>query len=248
MNLRQRIFRGKSVQHSALLLIVLCVFPACEDRKLGSTERGAAAGGAIGAGLGAIAGNQSGQAGAGALVGAAFGSLSGGLIGNQFDSQDEKLEERARLVREQEASLAENRRLIEELMGTGLEARISPRGVVVKLPEVFFEFDSAKLTADARHTVSEIASVLKGVKGRHISVEGHADSSGDPEYNLNLSKRRARTVAVALVHDGVARKAVSTRGFGENRPVAPDDSEAGRAKNRRVEVVIENRENPPQQN
>lgn len=241
MMLLQRVFRGKGLRLAAVLLPVLCILSACEDRKLGNTEKGAMAGGAIGAGLGAIVGNQSGQAGAGAAVGAAFGSLSGGLIGSQFDSQNEQLDERARRVQEQDEALAENRRLIQELRGTGLETKISSRGVVVNVPNVLFEFDSSRLTSDARRTVGEISRVLKGVKDRHISVEGHTDSVGRPEYNMSLSQRRAKTVAVALVHDGVARKQVSTRGFGETRPVESNDTSGGREKNRRVEVVIENR-------
>jgi outer membrane protein OmpA-like peptidoglycan-associated protein len=108
------------------------------------------------------------------------------------------------------------------------------------LPDVLFEFDSARLTRGARGTVGEIADVLRAHPERLISVEGHTDSSGTVEYNSRLSEQRARSVASELSMDGVSRRNIRVRGFGESQPVSSNRTEAGRSRNRRVEVVIEN--------
>ena len=76
---------------------------------------------------------------------------------------------------------------------------------------------------------------------RKILVEGHTDSVGTVNYNLRLSENRARSVADQLVNSGVPRRSVSTRGFGEGDPIASNRAESGRKRNRRVEVIIENR-------
>ena len=223
---------------SLLLLLLLC---ACQDSRIGSTGQGAIAGGAIGAGLGAIVGNQSGHPGTGAAIGSAVGALSGGLIGSQFDQDDRRLKERGLRMQRQEDELAENRKLIGQLRDAGAEAHITPRGVVVNLPDVLFEFDSATLTPAARRTVADIARAVNGVKDRTVAVEGHTDSVGEYGYNQRLSERRAKSVAGALQRNRVDPARIRTRGYGETRPVASNDTGSGRGRNRRVEVIIENR-------
>ena len=215
---------------------------ACENAQFGAREKGALTGGALGAGLGAIVGNQVGSTGAGIAIGSAIGAISGGIIGNQVDNQNQALDERDAVLRAQEQELEQNRRLIEELRRRGADARLTDRGVVVNLPDVLFEFDSARLTPDARRTARDIADVIRtGSSGRHLSVEGHTDSTGTLAYNQRLSEDRARAVADQLVRDGIDHRAIATRGFGESRPIASNKSESGRQRNRRVEVVIENR-------
>lgn len=221
----------------ALFLALL----GCEGQGLHKREAGALGGGALGAGLGAIIGNQVGHTGAGIAIGSAIGALSGAVVGNEVDNQDAAIEEGDRQLEEQDRQLAENRRLIDELRSRGADARSTNRGVVVNLPDVLFEFGSSRMTGEARATAGEIADVLRDVKGRHISVEGHTDSVGTVAYNQHLSQDRARSVASELAADGVPRSAMSVRGFGENDPVASNNTESGRRKNRRVEVIIENR-------
>jgi len=220
---------------SGLLLV------GCENAQFGAREKGALTGGAIGAGMGAIIGNQVGSSGAGIAIGSAFGALAGGLIGNDMDNQDRALSERDQQLNAQDQQIEENRRLIEELRRRGTDARLTQRGVVVNLPDVLFEFGSARLTSDARRTAGEIAEVLRSTPSRHISVEGNTDSVGSLSYNQMLSEDRARSVADQLVDAGVPRRDISIIGFGETRPLASNKTEAGRQRNRRVEVVIENR-------
>jgi len=224
-----------------ILVIVLLLFPACENQRFGAREKGALGGAALGAGLGAIVGHATGSTGAGIAIGSAFGALSGGLVGEGIDQQDEATRERDLQIERQDRALAENQRIINELKSSGLDVHKTKRGVVVNLPDVLFQFNKASLTSAARHTISEIAHSIKNMRSRHqIAVEGHTDSIGTVAYNQRLSQERARSVAGELVASGVSRGQVSTRGFGESRPIASNSSEDGRRKNRRVEVVIEN--------
>jgi outer membrane protein OmpA-like peptidoglycan-associated protein len=204
-------------------------------------EAGALGGAALGAGVGALIGHATGNTGAGAAIGGALGGVGGAVVGDQLKSTDQKLDAR-------ESEIARNRELIEELKRKNLEARETNRGVVVNLPDVLFEFNESGLTSDAHAKVRDIADILDGqrVRNRPVSVEGHTDSIGGDEYNQRLSERRAETVAGALETEGVSSNRVHTRGFGKKYPIAPNrnsdgsDNPAGRAKNRRVEVIIEN--------
>ena len=224
----------------SIVLLTLLV-AGCENTQFGAREKGALTGGAIGAGLGAIIGNQAGSTGAGIATGSAIGALSGGIIGNDIDNQDQAQNARSQQLDEQDRQIEENRRLIEELRSRGTDARLTKRGVVINLPDVLFEFDRATLTQSARRTCGEIGEVLRSSPARHISVEGNTDSVGSLNYNQRLSEDRARNVADELVNNGVPRRDISVIGYGETRPIASNKTEAGRERNRRVEVVIENR-------
>lgn len=224
------------------VVTVLCgalVFQGCENTKIGAREKGAIAGGVLGAGLGAIIGNQVGSSGAGIAIGSAVGALSGGVIGNEIDRRDEQHDATDKRLSDQERELQENRKLLQELRANGVDARETSRGVVVNLPDVLFEFDSARLSGDAHHQMNIIADAIQKAPGRHVAVEGHTDSVGSYSYNQRLSDARARSVATALMSEGVSRNRLSTRGYGEGRPIGSNSTASGRSKNRRVEVVIE---------
>jgi outer membrane protein OmpA-like peptidoglycan-associated protein len=222
-----------------LCAVLVLIFSGCETRPLQKRESGALGGAALGAGLGAIVGNQTGHAGEGVAIGSAIGALSGGLIGNQMDNADDRHDERERRLDLQDRELEENRKLIAELRSRGADVRSTDRGVVVNLPDVLFEFDSAKLTGGARNTATDIAHAVEGT-GRNVVVEGHTDSVGTDSYNQRLSEDRAHAVADELAYDGVPRSQLQSRGYGERRPIASNDSAHGRSQNRRVEVIIEN--------
>jgi outer membrane protein OmpA-like peptidoglycan-associated protein len=136
--------------------------------------------------------------------------------------------------------------LARELMDQGLLSRKDERGLVLYLPDVLFEFDSADLTDAANHKIGAVAEiVVRLAPERALSVEGHTDAVGSDEYNLELSLRRALAVSDALQAGGVAGERLRAVGHGERFPVAPNrgadgrDDPAGRSQNRRVEVVIE---------
>jgi outer membrane protein OmpA-like peptidoglycan-associated protein len=128
------------------------------------------------------------------------------------------------------------------------EIRETPRGVVVTFRHILFVFDSAQLTPVARREVERFASVLNDprVQRRRVTLEGHADAIGGDAYNMELSRRRATAVADELIAHAVRRNRVAVEAFGARRPIAPNtnpdgtDNPAGRARNRRVEAVIQN--------
>ena len=214
---------------------------------MSKSTAGAIAGAILGAGSGAIVGSHRGRAGRGALIGGGIGALGGYMAGRQLENRDVLLDEQDRLIEQQRQEIARNRALLEELKRHHLDARETERGVVVNLPDVLFQYDKSTLTSTAQEKVSYIAKVVnQRAKTRRIAVEGHADAIGSDSYNLTLSKRRAESVARELTYNHVGNNRLITRGYGEKYPVAPNinpdgsDNPAGRAKNRRVEVVIEN--------
>ena len=221
-----------------VMLVVAFAFSACEN--MGKTEKGALAGTALGAGMGAVIGSATGNAGVGTAIGGAAGAISGALIGGSMEQTDKKLDAQDRRIGRQQEELDENRRLIDELRASGTEARSTSRGVLVNLPDVLFEFGKARLTSSARNTVRDIAIAAEKTN-RRIAVEGHTDSVGTVSFNQRLSEDRAQSVADALVENGVSSRRISSRGYGETRPITSNKSENDRRRNRRVEVIIENR-------
>lgn len=122
---------------------------------------------------------------------------------------------------------------------TRLGAKVTEAEVVISLAgAILFDFDSAKIRADAERALTDVAEVIEAYKGRPVRVEGHTDSIAADQYNQGLSERRAKAVADWLSKYGVDDERLTSRGFGESKPVAGNDTAAGRQKNRRVEVVI----------
>jgi OmpA-OmpF porin, OOP family len=111
-------------------------------------------------------------------------------------------------------------------------------GKVVISGGILFETDSAKLAPSAADLVSRISEVMKKNPNLKISVVGYTDSTGDYNYNIQLSERRARAFVDALVKDGVAANRLTGVGVGPQSPVATNDTPEGRAQNRRVELVL----------
>jgi OmpA-OmpF porin, OOP family len=103
---------------------------------------------------------------------------------------------------------------------------------------ILFETDSARLAPSATDLVRRISEVMKKNPNLKISVVGHTDSTGDYNYNIQLSERRAKAFADALVKDGVAANRLIAVGVGPQSPVATNDTPEGRAQNRRVELVV----------
>lgn len=124
-------------------------------------------------------------------------------------------------------------------------ARVDERGCEQTLERpvsfnltVAFGFDSAEITGVAFQEMLKLLQFLREYPSTTAVVEGHTDSRGSDGYNQNLSERRAQAVVQALVNSGIDRNRLAARGYGESRPIASNDTEAGRAKNRRVTVVV----------
>jgi outer membrane protein OmpA-like peptidoglycan-associated protein len=121
---------------------------------------------------------------------------------------------------------------------TGIEVIQGPNGVELRLPEkVLFDFDKSDLRADSTPAISRAVVLLKR-SDKPVIVEGHTDNVGTREYNMQLSKARATTVADALEARGIANSRVTTKGLAYDHPVASNDTPEGQARNRRTEIVI----------
>jgi outer membrane protein OmpA-like peptidoglycan-associated protein len=101
-----------------------------------------------------------------------------------------------------------------------------------------FERAKADLTADSTQTLRDLVEVANECPAFNIEIEGHTDAEGTDERNQRLSDRRARAVADFLIQNGVSAKRLSTTGYGATRPIADNATEAGRAKNRRIEFNV----------
>ncbi|ANT64506.1 Inner membrane lipoprotein YiaD precursor [Prosthecochloris sp. CIB 2401] len=179
--------------------------------------RGAGIGAASGAVLGGIIGSQTGSWGQGALIGAAVGGATGALIGDYMDAQAEEIDTQV-----QGATV--------ERVGEGIR--------VVFDTGLLFTTGSATLTPASRYNIEKLSRILNRYNDTDLVVEGHTDAEGSEAYNQRLSEQRAESVASLLRAYGVYNSRISTVGYGETRPVASNETAAGRKMNRRVEVLI----------
>lgn len=118
------------------------------------------------------------------------------------------------------------------------KARETERGLLLTLGDVLFEVGKADLKPGVQRKLIPLADFLKEHPNRGVLIEGHTDSTGSADYNLDLSQRRAEAVANFLFQQGISPVRITTRGYGEAYPVTSNDTAAGRQQNRRVEVVI----------
>jgi outer membrane protein OmpA-like peptidoglycan-associated protein len=207
----------KIVILAAATSFVGCTVYEKNPRAVQGAGIGAAGGAATGAAIGAIVGGGKG-AGQGAAIGAVVGLLGGGLIGSYMDKQAEEMQgvlsEQDRLRREQESL------------------------TVSMASDVLFSSGSADLYPGGREKLRNFAGVLNRYPRTLVQINGHTDSRGSEESNLELSRRRAQAVADELSADGVSHARLSTRGLGESQPVATNDTPEGRAQNRRVDINV----------
>lgn len=143
-------------------------------------------------------------------------------------------EQRARL--EQEKSVLGSR--LQDALAHVAETTETARGFVVSLPDILFDVDQSTLKADAKLILAKLSGILLVMPDLKVAVEGHTDSTGSAEYNMDLSRRRALSVKEFIQQQGVEGDRLESAGYGMDRPVASNDTKEGRAKNRRVEIVI----------
>jgi outer membrane protein OmpA-like peptidoglycan-associated protein len=119
-----------------------------------------------------------------------------------------------------------------------LQTRDTARGLIVNMSDVLFDTAKSSLRPLAREKLAKVSGIVSGHPGLKLDVEGHTDSVGGDDYNQRLSEQRGESVRSYLIQQGMPASSVTTRGFGETRPVASNDTAAGRQQNRRVELVI----------
>jgi outer membrane protein OmpA-like peptidoglycan-associated protein len=153
------------------------------------------------------------------ILGAGIGGLAGAGIGAYMDKQEREL--RARTA------------------GTDVQVTREGDNLVLNIPSgITFAYDSADVQPQFQRTLDQVASTLSQYNQTYIDVYGHTDSTGSDGYNQTLSERRATAVADYLSSRGVQTARIGTRGYGETQPIASNDTDQGRAANRRVEVKI----------
>jgi outer membrane protein OmpA-like peptidoglycan-associated protein len=154
---------------------------------------------------------------------------------DELDTRARTLEEQARALEEEKAKLAA--RLAGALSQVS-DTRSSARGTIVNLPDILFDLNEATLKTEARIVLAKLAGILLIMPELNLRIEGHTDSTGSAEHNQRLSERRAMSVRDFLAQQGIAAQRAVAVGYGFDRPVADNSTREGRAKNRRVDIVI----------
>ena len=142
------------------------------------------------------------------------------------------------LAAQSEQEKAQLRDQLRQQLSVILETRETARGLIVNLSDVLFDTARHDLKPGAREKLARVSGILSAHPGLKMEIEGHTDSVGTDEYNQNLSERRAESVRSYLVSQNIAPAMVTSIGFGESKPVATNDTAAGRQQNRRVELIV----------
>ena len=205
--------------HRSLLLIpaLATVVSASGCASLNKKETGAIVGAASGAAVGGMVGRANGSTAKGAIIGAVVGGAAGAIIGHQMDQQAKQLEQNIPGA-------------VVERVGEGLQVTFASG--------LLFDVDSDVLRDAARKNLSTLAQSLEKYPNTDLMIVGHTDATGSDAHNMTLSERRAASAANYLASQGVTRTRLRSTGRGEAEPVAQNDTEANRQRNRRVEVAI----------
>ncbi|MDB4882604.1 MAG: OmpA/MotB domain protein [Gemmatimonadetes bacterium] len=200
-------------QFSALAVVAWSTGCASLNKK----ETGAIIGATAGAATGAMVGRANGSTAKGAIIGAAVGGTAGAVIGHQMDQQAKEIKQNIPGA-------------IVERVGEGLQVTFESG--------LLFDYDSDVVRATARQNLSTLAASLEKYPNTDLVIVGHTDAQGTDSYNMTLSEKRAAAASSYLAAQGVARARLRSAGRGESEPVASNDTEAERQKNRRVEIAI----------
>ena len=207
---------------AALFISSALMLTSCESiQNANNTQKGAAIGTASGAVIGGILGNNIGKgknAALGAVLGGIVGGVAGGVIGNKMDKQANDIKNAL----------------------PGAEVERVGEGIKITLSEnmVNFAFNSAELTSSAKTNLDKLATVLINNPDTNINIYGHTDNKGTAQVNQKISENRANSVKNYLISKGIASSRMITMGRGFSEPIASNDTDAGRAQNRRVEFAI----------
>ncbi len=184
---------------------------------MNKTTKGAAVGTAAGGAMGAVIGKAAGNTALGAIIGATVGGATGAIIGREMDKQAAEIEQTV-----PDAKV--------ERVGEGITVEFSSA--------VLFGFDQSDLSTDAKANLDKLVKVLNTYPDTNIEVQGHTDSKGSETYNQTLSEKRAGSVSTYLTANQINAERITTKGFGETLPEYDNETEEGRAQNRRVEFLI----------
>ncbi len=214
--------RSRSKKIGVTVLSVAFLLSCSAVKNANNKQKGAVIGAAGGAVIGGVIGNNVGDKNnsvVGAIIGAVVGGAAGAYIGDRMDRQAERIEE--------------------ELPGA--EVKRVGEGINVTFDEssgIYFDTNKSSINSASAQTLDKMAGIFKEYSDSNIIIEGHTDSTGSETYNMELSQRRAKSVADYLAAKGVSSGRFSTRWYGEVQPKYDNETSEGRAKNRRVELGI----------
>jgi outer membrane protein OmpA-like peptidoglycan-associated protein len=219
----------------AIAMAGLFLLSGCETVKDVASRpetKGAGVGTVLGAGAGAALGSLGGKAGEGAAIGAGMGAVIGGVLGHSLGKQREELK--------RVEAKTEEVRVIEQPQTQSLVIRVKD--------QLLFDTGSAVVKPGGVSALSEIAEILAKYPDTIVKINGHTDSTGSATVNQRLSEQRAQAVADILAAHGIPRSRMIVQGFGSTQPIASNSTPEGRALNRRVDIVVQPKENAsPQQ-
>lgn len=218
---------NKNIAKSLVAVSILAMATGCAD--MSATQRGTATGAGVGAGLGAlIGGTTSGGGGSRATKGALIGGAAGALIGNIWSNRMEKQKQ------EMEAATR----------GTGIQvSQTSDNRLKLEIPaDVSFDTGRSDIKSNFRPVLERFAQTLNDNPAATVSIIGHTDSTGSASVNDPLSVDRAARTRDYLSQRGISPNRIMIDGRGEREPIASNDSDSGRARNRRVEIYVAERQ------
>lgn len=194
--------------------------PYTGEEKTSNATKGAIGGAIAGAIVGALTNTSDGdQTRRNALIGAGIGALAGAGVGNYMDQQEMALRQ--------------------ELEGTGVSVTRSGDNIILNMPgNVTFDTDQHAIKSSFYDVLNSVSIVLNKYEATYVDVLGHTDNTGSDAHNLELSQRRADSVADYLVAQRVLSDRMMIRGFGEDMPIADNATADGRQQNRRVEIQL----------
>jgi outer membrane protein OmpA-like peptidoglycan-associated protein len=201
-----------TMKKTIVLITAISVLISCKT--MNKQQKGTAIGAGGGAAIGAIVTKGSVW---GILIGAAVGGVAGNLIGKKMDQQAKELKQAVPT-----ASV--------ERVGEGINMTFDA--------SLVFEINSDKISEQAKKDLAKAAGVFKDYETTNILIEGHTDDTGPDDFNMELSKKRAASVASFLEAQGVAKTRLIEKWYGETQPKYANDNEENRKKNRRVELAI----------
>ena len=206
--------RNSTIFISSLVILTILI-TGCSNWS--NTAKGAVIGTGAGAAVGAVVGKTLGNTAAGAIAGAVVGGTTGAIIGRNMDRKA------AEMKREME----------------GVTIQRVEEGIAVSFDSgILFDVDSANLRAEGYNNLQKLANILKRDDETILMIVGHTDSTGDENYNLRLSERRAQSAKTYLGSQGLPSSRIQIVGRGELEPIADNSTVDGRQKNRRIEVAI----------
>jgi len=212
----------------SLLLLISAALVFASGCNTSKAAKGGVIGGATGGVIGGAIGKKGGDGTKGAVIGGVIGGTAGAILGKYMDKQAKELET------EVPGAKVEKVETVDPETGETVTESVT----VTFEGGVLFEFGKATLTTASRAELDRLAGIFARYPDTDITVDGHTDSVGSEVTNQTLSEKRAASVSDYLTTHGINRGRIRTTGYGEMQPVASNETDAGRAQNRRVELGI----------